>query len=111
MNQLERGARSGLIPAAQLFLWLFLFLSLLLGGWVLLGWGIGGWSPVVVTSGSMEPTLSVGDVLLIDQDGGQEAAQRDVIVFERDDGVLVAHRVLLCGIRWIRDQGRRQPHS
>ncbi|MBT8241291.1 MAG: EAL domain-containing protein, partial [Acidimicrobiia bacterium] len=35
----------------------------------------------------------VGDVLLIDRDAGPTAVQRSVIVFERGDGEIVAHRV------------------
>ncbi len=85
--------RSWFLPTVQLTLSLFIYLSLLLGCWVLLGWGIGGWSPVVVTSGSMEPALSVGDVILIDTGSDSTAVQRSVIVFERPDGEVVAHRV------------------
>ncbi len=85
--------RGIVLPGALLILWLFMYLSMLLGGWVLLGMSVGGWTPIVVSSGSMEPVLSVGDVLLIDDLSADRIAQRSVIVFERSDGVLVSHRV------------------
>ena len=92
----ERVIRRLVLPVAQVLLWLFLFLSLLLGGWVGIGWAVGHWTPVVVTSGSMAPTLKVGDVILVDSDGSDIAkiGQRAVIVYQRPDGDLVAHRVL-----------------
>lgn len=90
---LERGFQVGLYPVARLVVWMVFYLSLLLGGWVLVGMGLGGWSPVVVTSGSMEPAVSVGDVLLIDGDASGTIAQRSIVVFERSDGTVVAHRV------------------
>lgn len=92
-SAIERVFRSTIVPGVLLILWLFMYLTLLLGGWVLLGASVGGWTPIVVSSGSMEPVLSVGDVLLIDEDLGDRITQRSVVVFERSDGVLVAHRV------------------
>lgn len=92
-SHLERSLRVGLYPAARLVVWMVFYLSLLLGGWVLVGMTLGGWTPVVVTSGSMEPAVSVGDVLLIDTDPGDSIAQRSIVVFDRADGTVVAHRV------------------
>jgi signal peptidase I len=82
----------GLLPGARIVLWVFVNLTLLLTVWVGLGWGIGGWKPVVITSGSMEPTLGVGDVLLIDTHPAEELAQRAIVVFSRR-GEQIAHRV------------------
>ncbi|MCP5028121.1 MAG: signal peptidase I [Actinomycetia bacterium] len=90
--RIDRWVRNGLLPLVQLVLWLFLYLSLLLGGWVFLGWSIGGWSPVVITTGSMESAMSPGDVLLIEKGDTASIAQRSIIVFDRD-GEHVAHRV------------------
>ncbi len=89
---LERVLRTVVVPGAQLVLWLFLYLTVLLGGWILLGTTIGGWKPVVVSSGSMAPELGIGDVLLVDDGPDDRIAQRSVIVFERD-GELIVHRV------------------
>ncbi len=82
-----------LVPAAQLVLWLYLYLVLVLCAWLAIGAGVGGWTPVVVTSGSMSPTVHPGDVLLVERDEGTAAiGQRSIIVFDRD-GQRVAHRV------------------
>ncbi len=91
--RLEQWVGRVLYPGARLVLWLLFYLSILLGGWVLIGMSLGGWKPVVVTSGSMEPAVSVGDVLLIESDPGNTLSQRSIVVFERDDGASVAHRV------------------
>jgi signal peptidase I len=92
-NALDRWIRAVLLPGARLTLWVLSYLSLLLVGWVLLGMTVGQWSPVVVTSGSMEPAVSVGDVLLIDTTPDDTISQRSIVVFERSDGAVVAHRV------------------
>ena len=93
LERFESWVRVVLVPGARLALWLLFYLSLLLGGWVVLGMTFGGWSPVVVTSGSMEPAVSVGDVLLVDTSPGNSVSQRSIILFERSDGTTVAHRV------------------
>lgn len=93
LARIEHWIRLVLYPMARLMLWLLFYLSLLLGGWVLVGMSFGGWTPVVVTSGSMEPAVSVGDVLLIDTTPGNTVSQRSIIVFDRADGSSVAHRV------------------
>ncbi len=85
-----RSAADLALTAARIVVWTFANLTFLLGAWVLLGWSLGGWTPVVVTSDSMTPTLSTGDVVLIADD--TRVAQRDVVVFERDDELIV-HRV------------------
>lgn len=93
IGRLEGWVRLVLYPGVRLILWLLFYLSLLLGGWVALGMVVGGWSPVVVTSGSMEPAVSVGDVLLVERMPGNDVSQRSIVVFERSDGTVVAHRV------------------
>ncbi len=80
-------------PAARLIVWVYVYLIALLGGWVLLATVFAGWDPVVVTSGSMEPSIRVGDVLLVSDPPSGLVAQHGVITFERDDGEFVAHRV------------------
>lgn len=52
-----------------------------------------GWDTVVMTSGSMSPTLNVGDVLFIDDHPDEMVGQQAVITFEWSDGELITHRV------------------
>lgn len=49
-----------------------------------------GWSPIVVTSGSMSPTIRPGDVVVV---APPSADPRGVVVFEDVNGDLVTHRV------------------
>ncbi|MEZ5227833.1 MAG: signal peptidase I [Acidimicrobiales bacterium] len=81
-------------PSALLLVWVYLYLLALLAGWVLLASLATGYQPVVVTTGSMRPAVEPGDVLLIaDPPADQMLPQRAVILFERDSGELVTHRV------------------
>ena len=50
-----------------------------------------GFSPVIVLSGSMEPTFSAGDLLIIQQ---QESYREREIVMYEDGGVLTTHRIV-----------------
>lgn len=102
-----RWAGSKALPLAQLVLWLYLYLVLVLSAWVGLGWGVGGWSPVVVTSGSMAPTIHPGDVLLIERQP-DVIGQRAIIVFQRD-GAQLAHRVFSVEASGYQTKGDANP--
>jgi signal peptidase len=63
-------------------------------------WSLGpvavGWRPAVVVTGSMEPTISPGDVVVVDPDAGRPRAGQIVLV--RDPAMpsgRVAHRVVV----------------
>ena len=50
-----------------------------------------GFSPVIVLSGSMEPTFSAGDLLII---GKKDSYQKDEIITFEDGGALTTHRII-----------------
>lgn len=64
-----------------------------LGLWVAGPAVVAGMQPVAITSGSMEPALAVGDVVLLDPPGA-ELAVGEVVTFRRSDGGLVTHRIV-----------------
>ena len=74
-------------------LWFYLYLVVVLGGWVLVAWVATGWEPTTVTSGSMAPSIRVGDVVFYDDPEPDEIAQRTIMLFEDADGEQVLHRV------------------
>ena len=92
---LKKTLRGLVGPTAGLLAWVYIYLLVLLGGWVGLSMLTTGWKPVVVVSGSMEPTLGVGDVLLIDDHPDELVGQRAVVTFPSptDEGSLITHRV------------------
>lgn len=59
---------------------------------------------IVVTGGSMEPTLSVGDVIISRDIGEGSLRVGDVVTIEDVDG-LYTHRVVEVGAETIRTQG------
>jgi signal peptidase len=65
------------------YLWLLIFALLPL---------VWGWRPVVVTSGSMGPTVRTGDVVVAMPYDGQDIGVGTVIVFSQNDK-LVTHRI------------------
>ncbi|MDH3708162.1 MAG: signal peptidase I, partial [Acidimicrobiia bacterium] len=83
-------------PAVSMLAWVYLYLAALLGGWVLLTILVTPWQPVVVTSGSMQPTLRPGDVLLTSEHPIDLLAQQSVITFRSqiDPDELITHRVV-----------------
>lgn len=70
------------------------FLVVLVGGLAMIGLAphLLGYESVVVTSGSMEPTIKVADVVLTAKTDGQDLDTGSVINFEREDGA-VLHRI------------------
>ncbi|MEM9561340.1 MAG: signal peptidase I [Actinomycetota bacterium] len=74
--------------------YLYLAVVLLLGAWLVVISLTTGWRPVVITGGSMLPTLRVGDVLLVEDHPDGLLGQRSVITFEptRGDGA-ITHRI------------------
>lgn len=53
-----------------------------------------GLKPAVVISGSMEPTLPVGSLILTKATAAAEVETGDIVTVPRDDGGLVTHRVV-----------------
>ena len=54
-----------------------------------------GYRTYIVSSGSMEPYLKVGDIILVDKvDSAQEIKVDDIITFTQGDGKDITHRVI-----------------
>lgn len=86
-----RTATIGLESAVVFCGWAFGTLAASLAAWVLIPTLMLGWRPLVVTSGSMEPSISAGDVVLVDPEFGTPGPG-SVVAFESSDGVTI-HRV------------------
>lgn len=89
-----RRLRDLLQPGLWLLVWVYLYIVAMLTAWVVIASSIGGWHPVVVTGGSMSPSLSPGDVVLVG-DIDERRAQGAVITFSdpADPDQLITHRV------------------
>ena len=75
--------------AAATYLWTLALLT----GIVFVG-SLLGYAPVVITSGSMEPSIRPGDVVLLRDAGEELPAPPSVVTFETSEGRLVTHRVV-----------------
>lgn len=53
-----------------------------------------GFRPYVVLSGSMEPDLQVGDMIVSKQVSGDRVEIGDIITFEDENGATITHRVV-----------------
>ena len=62
--------------------------------WIALPWAFIGWSPTLVTTGSMEPLVTPGDVVMIRPVSADELVPNTVILFERADDERVLHRIV-----------------
>ncbi len=51
-----------------------------------------GWKPFIVLSGSMEPTIDVGDMVIVKEVSKQEIQKDDIISFKTGD-LVVTHRI------------------
>jgi signal peptidase I len=84
---------------------LVLYLALGFAGGLLLAIALPlafGARPLVVLSGSMEPTLDTGDVVVVKRVGPEQAHVGDVVTYRNPEGSLVTHRV-----RSVRRHGHR----
>jgi signal peptidase I len=62
--------------------------------WIVLPWTFLDWSPTLVVSGSMEPLVAPGDVVMIRPIQPSELVPNSVVLFERADGERVLHRIV-----------------
>jgi signal peptidase I len=62
--------------------------------WIALPWGCLDWSPTLVTSGSMEPLVAPGDVVMIRPVSPEELLPNTVVLYDRPDTGRVLHRIL-----------------
>lgn len=53
-----------------------------------------GYQPLVVRSGSMEPTIHTGSMVLVKREPAAEIAVGDIVAVERPDNTRVTHRVV-----------------
>lgn len=53
-----------------------------------------GYRPYIVLSGSMEPNLQVGDMVIIKQVDEAQVEVGDIITFEDENGATITHRVV-----------------
>ncbi|NNF09058.1 MAG: signal peptidase I [Acidimicrobiia bacterium] len=91
---------SGQVPAWPLRLSFvvsafYLYTLAWLGAWVLFGALALGWDPILITSGSMEPHIRPGDMILVQQSAGEDLSPGSVVTFTLpgSDGELITHRV------------------
>jgi signal peptidase I len=87
-------ARSGLHAGATAVAWLYLYALLWLGAYTVLSTLVFGWTPVLITGGSMRPGISPGDLVMLAEVEGP-AGRGAVLTFRAADrdGAVVTHRV------------------
>lgn len=68
------------------------------------GNGLFGYKGYIVTSGSMEPTFSPGDYIIVKQEDFSSLNEGDVITFT-EDGTIVTHRVKSIAESGVETQG------
>ena len=62
--------------------------------WIGLPWAFLGWKPTLITSGSMEPLVTPGDVVMIRPARTQDLAINTVVLYDREDGERIMHRIV-----------------
>ena len=77
----QRTALYGAGTVSMLFISMASSLSL----WIALPWAFLGWSPTLVTSGSMEPLVTPGDVVMIRPVTPDELVPNTVVLYDRPD--------------------------
>jgi signal peptidase I len=62
--------------------------------WIAIPWAFMGWTPTLVTSGSMQPLVAPGDVVMIRPTDAGELTPDTVVLYDRPDTGRVLHRIL-----------------
>jgi len=62
--------------------------------WIALPWMFLGWSPTLVTSGSMTPLVSPGDIVMIRPARTSDLAVNTVVLYDRPDTGRILHRIV-----------------
>lgn len=62
--------------------------------WIAIPWAFMGWTPTLVTSGSMEPLVAPGDVVMIRPVVADDLTPDTVVLYDRPDTGRVLHRIL-----------------
>lgn len=93
----ERRLLRRVVPLASLMCWFYLSIITCLVVWVFVVRLVVGWTPMVVTSGSMQPSISPGDIVLSGppQNGGEQLEEGTVITFADPvrPGSTLTHRI------------------
>ena len=66
-----------------------------------------GWRQMVISSGSMEPAISVGDLILVRRQPAYRVGE--VVTYRLPDGAYITHRIIAATLRRVHS-GRRQQH-
>ena len=87
------GARITLAElASSFYLWLLLWLAV----WAVVPTVLFGWQPVLITSGSMGPVITAGDLVLLDEPPADRILEPGTVITFRsasDPDQLVTHRI------------------
>jgi signal peptidase I len=62
--------------------------------WIALPWAFLDWSPTLVTSGSMQPLVSPGDVVMIRPIAADTLTTNTVVLYDRPDTGRILHRIV-----------------
>ena len=89
-----KGVRRTVLYGAGTLCMLLISMATSLFLWIGLPWAFLGWSPTLVTSGSMEPLVSPGDVVMIRPVTPRQLSPNTVVLFVRDGGERILHRIV-----------------
>ncbi|MCW2636664.1 MAG: signal peptidase [Blastococcus sp.] len=62
--------------------------------WIAFPWAFLGWTPTLVTSGSMEPLVAPGDVVMLRSVTPDELTPNTVVLYDRPETGRILHRIL-----------------
>lgn len=87
-----RGFGKAVSKKFSLRFWVIIPIVCLLGVWIMTG--LMGFQPTTVISGSMSPTMDVGDVAIVRQVSTDSIEPGDIVQYWKEGGGMVIHRVI-----------------